>query len=240
MGKRSSMEKMPRDLYETTDPKALPPKFLEFIKGKTYAEPNCGSGQLINLIGDTARCMWASDIEPLAQSTSTEGLLGEFTRWDAMCLSKHELAGCDLIIGNPPYTKGVLLPMIDHFVSLKPTWLLLPADMAHNVYFSDYMKRCSRVVSVGRLFWFRSEWVTKTLAPDDPVLTKELAEKKWFWQRVFLMGDKPNSPLEYTGWWCPTRDKPTEHEFVRGTDNHCWYFWERGATEDTQTIFIGR
>jgi len=175
MSKRSSMEKMPRDLYETTDPKALPPKFLEFIKGKTYAEPNCGSGQLINLIGDTARCMWASDIEPL----------GDFTRWDAMCLSKHELARCDLIIGNPPYTKSVLLPMIDHFVSLKPTWLLLPADYMHNKYFSPSMARCSKVVSVGRLKWF----------------------------------------------------KDSKHT---STDNFCWYFWQKGAKDDTTTEFYGR
>jgi len=185
MSKRSSMEKMPRDLYETTDPKALPTKFLEFIRGKTYAEPNCGSGQLINLIGDTARCMWASDIEPLAQSTSTEGLLGEFTRWDAMCLSKHELSRCDLIIGNPPYTKSVLLPMIDHFISLKPTWLLLPASHMNNVYFAPYMERCSRIVSIGRLRWFKGSPHTST-------------------------------------------------------DDFCWYFWQKGATEDTQTIFYGR
>jgi len=162
VSKRSSFDKIPRDYYPTTDPKALPPKFLEFIKGKTYAEPNCGSGELINLIGDTARCMWASDIEPLAQSASTEGLLGKFTRWDAMCLSKHELARCDLIIGNPPYTKSVLLPMIDHFVSLKPTWLLLPADYMHNKYFSPYMARCSKVVSAGRLKWFKDSKHTST------------------------------------------------------------------------------
>ena len=104
----------------------------------------------------------ASDTEPLAQSASTEGLLGDFTRWDAMCLSKHELARCDLIIGNPPYTKSVLLPMIDHFISLKPTWLLLPADLMHNVYFAPYMENCSKVVSVGRLKWFKDSKHTST------------------------------------------------------------------------------
>jgi len=230
MGKRSDFDKIPRDYYPTIDPKALPPKFIEFVRGKTYAEPCCGEGDLVDLLMDISICRWESEIE----------YRGCGKVWDAMCLSKHELSKCDLIIGNPPYTKSVLLPMIDHFISLKPTWLLLPSDLMHNIYFAPYMKKCSKVVSVGRLFWFRSEWVTKTLAPDDPVLTKELTEKKWFWQRVFLIGDKPNPPLEYTGWWCPARDKPTEHEFVRGTDNFCWYFWEKGAKEDTQTIFYGR
>jgi len=230
VSKRSDFDKIPRDYYPTTDPKSIPPKFIEFIRGKTYAEPCCGEGDLVDLLMDISICRWESDIEDR----------GAGKVWDAMCLSKHELEKCDLIITNPPYTKSVLLPMIDHFISLKPTWLLLPSDLMHNIYFAPYMKRCSKVVSVGRLFWFRSEWVTKTLTPDDPALTTELTEKKWFWQRVFLMGDKPNPPLEYTGWWCPTRDKPTEHEFVRGTDNHCWYFWERSTTEDTQTIFYGR
>jgi len=147
MSKRSSFDKIPREYYPTTDPKAIPPKFIEFIRGKTYAEPCCGEGDLTELLMDISSCRWESDIE----------YRGCGKQWDAMCLSKNELERCDLIITNPPYSRDVLLPMIDHFISLKPTWLLLPADMMHNLYFGDYMRKCSKVISVGRICWFPKE-----------------------------------------------------------------------------------
>ena len=152
MSKRSSFDKIPRDFYATVDPKAVPQAFIGEVRGKTYAEPCCGAGDLVDLLMDVSVCRWESDIEDR----------GAGKLWDAMCLSKQELARCDLIITNPPYTKDVLLPMIDHFISLKPTWLLLPADMMHNLYFRDYMKKCSKVISVGRLKWFKESKHTST------------------------------------------------------------------------------
>lgn len=152
MSKRSSFEKIPRDFYPTTDPKAIPPKLVEFIRGKTYAEPCYGEGDLEDLLMDVSVCRWRSDIRKT----------GCCKLWDAMCLSKSEIARCDMILTNPPFSRDVLLPMIDHFVSLKPTWLLLPADMMHNRYFSPYMAKCSRVVSVGRLKWFKDSKHTST------------------------------------------------------------------------------
>lgn len=147
MSKRSTFEKKPKDFYPTTDPKAIPPAFRAFIQGRRYAEPCCGAGDLVDLLADIAICRWESDVE----------CRGAGKLWDAMSLSKNELEKCECIITNPPYTKEVLLPMIDKFISLKPTWLLLPADLMHNKYFSDYMKKCSRVISVGRLCWFPKE-----------------------------------------------------------------------------------
>jgi len=145
MSKRSSMPKVPKDYYPTRDPAAIPPKFVEFIRGKTYAEPCCGEGDLINLLFDYSLCAWASDIENRCAQGYTI---------DAMELSRDDVKNCECIITNPPFTKAVLLPMIDHFISLKDTWLLLPADLTHNKYFGPYMKKCSEVVSVGRICWF--------------------------------------------------------------------------------------
>jgi len=79
-----------------------------------------------------------------------------------MCLSEHELGHCDVIITNPPFSRDVLLPMIDHFISLRPTWLLLPAGYMHNRYFAPYMEKCSLVVSIGRLRWFKDSKHTST------------------------------------------------------------------------------
>lgn len=145
MGKRSNFEKIPRDFYGTTDPKAIPEKFMRLVRGKTFAEPCCGAGDLTELLVDIATCKWESDIEDRGAGKVR----------DAMSLTKEDLRQCDVIITNPPFTKSVLLPMIDHFMSIKPTWLLLPADMMHNVYFKEYVDKCTRIVSVGRLKWFK-------------------------------------------------------------------------------------
>lgn len=144
MGKRSSMEKVPKDYYPTSDPKALPPAFIKEVRGKPYAEPCCGEGHLVDLLADVATCKWESDLE----------WRGAGREKDAMGVTKENLSGCDLILTNPPYTRSVLLPMIDHFISLKPTWLLLPSDFMHNLYFGPYMAKCSKVISIGRLCWF--------------------------------------------------------------------------------------
>ena len=148
MSKRSSFKKVPKDFYATIDPNAIPPKLSEFVRGKSYASPCYGNCDLEDLLMDVAVCRWRSDIRNTVRSSKV---------WDAMCLSKNELERCDLIITNPPYSRDVLLPMIDHFISLKPTWLLLPADMMHNLYFGDYMRKCSKVISVGRICWFPKE-----------------------------------------------------------------------------------
>lgn len=145
MSKRSDFPKVEKDFYRTCDGKAIPPKLVEFIRGKTYCEPFYGQGDLEDLLMDIATCTWRSDIRETVGCSKV---------MDAMCLAKEDVDRCDLTISNPPYTKSVLLPLIDHLVSLKPTWLLLPADMVHNKYFVPYMKGCSKVISIGRLCWF--------------------------------------------------------------------------------------
>lgn len=153
MSKRSDFDKVPKDFYPTTDPKAIPPKLVEFIRGKSYAEPCYGEGDLEDLLMDVATCRWRSDIRETVGSSKV---------MDAMYLSKEDTARCDYIITNPPFSRDVLLPLIDHFVSLKPTWLLLPADYMHNVYFGEYIAKCRRVISVGRLKWFKDSKHTST------------------------------------------------------------------------------
>jgi hypothetical protein len=153
MSKRSDFEKVPKDFYPTTDPKAIPPKLVKFIRGKSYAEPCYGEGDLEDLLMDVATCRWRSDIRETVGSSKVV---------DAMCLSKEDIARCDYIITNPPFSRDVLLPLIDHFVSMKPTWLLLPAGYMNNIYFGPYMRKCSKVVSIGRIKWFKDSKHTST------------------------------------------------------------------------------
>ena len=148
MSKRSNFKKVDKEFYPTTDPKVMVPKFVSSIEGKTYAEPCYGEGDLEDMLMDVATCKWRSDIRNTV-ATSEE--------MDALEVTPYDVRECDLIITNPPFSKNVLLPLIDHFISLKPTWLLLPADYMHNLYFSPYMSKCSRVVSIGRVCWFPEE-----------------------------------------------------------------------------------
>ena len=40
-----------------------------------------------------------------------------------------------------------------HFFTLRPAWLLLDSDWMHTVQASELIKRCSKIVSVGRMKW---------------------------------------------------------------------------------------
>lgn len=176
MGKRSNFPKKDKDFYGTVDKKVLKDSFLGYIKGKTYAEPCYGHGDLEGLLLPYAQLRFKCDIRATNVACKVQ---------DALATTKEQVKDCDIIITNPPFSRDVLLPMIDHFISLKPTWLLLPADYMHNQYFKPYMEKCSRVVSIGRICWF----------PTD------------------------------------------EGKRVASTDNFCWYFWQKGATSDTYTVF---
>lgn len=157
MSKRSDFPKKDKDFYPTTDKKVLVPEFVRLIKGKTYAEPCYGYGDLEQLLMPSADLKFKSDIRVTVPATQVK---------DAMEVTRKDLADCDLIITNPPFTRSVLLPMIDHFISLKPTWLLLPADYMHNAYFRPYMDKCTYVVSIGRVCWFTSD-IGKRVASTD-------------------------------------------------------------------------
>lgn len=152
MSKRSDFIKIDKDFYPTTDPKAVEP-LVGPIRGKTYAEPCYGNGDLEELLMDVATCKWRSDIRKTVDSSVVKS---------ALDVTATDLKDCDLIVTNPPFTRSVLLPMLDHFISLKPTWLLLPSDLMHNTYFGPHMRSCARVISIGRLKWFKDSKHTST------------------------------------------------------------------------------
>ena len=145
MGKRSDFERKPRDFYptplEAVNPliKHLPSKFK-------FAEPCAGDGQLCrHLEHFGGECMWASDIEP-----QLDGIV----KSDYSEVGNLEVLESEYIITNPPWNRTLLHPMIDHFSLLKPTWLLFDADWAYTKQSVEYIKICSKIVSVGRIKWF--------------------------------------------------------------------------------------
>lgn len=148
MGKRSSFKRVEKDYYPTIDVRAwqaLKPHMPETF---TYAEPCYGEGHLSRMIeGDM---VYASDLE-------RDGIC-------ALTISEDDLNGADFIITNPPWSRNILHPMINHFRMLRPTWLLFDADWAHTKQSSEYMKYCEKIVSVGRLIWIEG---TKTSGKDN-------------------------------------------------------------------------
>ena len=44
--------------------------------------------------------------------------------------------------------------MIDHFSPMKPTWLLFDAEWHNTIQSIQYMEKCKKIVSVGRVMWF--------------------------------------------------------------------------------------
>jgi hypothetical protein len=149
MGKNSNYKvKRPRDYWPTVDPDCMVEPFVAAVRGKTYAEPCYGAGDLEDRLMDAATCKWRSDLEPQVPSA---------TQHNALYLTKDNLSGCDLIITNPPYHWSMLEPLLKHLPTLKPTWLLLPADFMHNKRSGPYMRNCAKVIAIGRMFWINGK-----------------------------------------------------------------------------------
>jgi len=145
LGKRSDFERKPRDFYPTPFA-AVEPLIRHLPQGFTFMEPCAGDGQLcrhLEYFGGT--CMWASDIEP-----QLEGIHQN----DYNELGENEVLESGYIITNPPWDRKMLHPMIEHFTSMRPTWLLFDADWAHTKQSAPYMEHCAKIVSVGRIKWF--------------------------------------------------------------------------------------
>ena len=68
-------------------------------------------------------------------------------------IGDKEVYESDFIITNPPWDRKLLHPMIEHFVSLKTTWLLFDADWMHTKQSRPFMSRCRKIISVGRVSW---------------------------------------------------------------------------------------
>jgi hypothetical protein len=135
MGKRSGFERREADFYPT--PRAAVAPLVPFLRGtRTFAEPCCGDGDLIrHLESFGLRCVYAGDIRQ-----------GQ----DALAVKSY---GGDAIITNPPFRRDWLMPMIEHFRVIAPTWLLNPADWSHTKYAASVMPTCSDIVSIGRVKW---------------------------------------------------------------------------------------
>ena len=150
MGKRSNFNRVERDFYPTPYQAIIP--LLPHLADKTlFAEPCCGNGALVkHLIKHGHYPYWMSDVEPIIE-------LG--VKADALSLTVP-LQQADCIITNPPWSRDILHPMIEHFMKQNVTWLLFDADWAHTRQSAELIRYCSRIVSVGRLKWIPDSKMT--------------------------------------------------------------------------------
>ena len=151
MGKRSSFERVERDFYPTPIEAVFPlSAHLADVSG--FYEPCAGDGRLSShLVSLGIEVRGQLDIEPMH---------GDVARGSAFDLCEDDLRGASHIITNPPWDRKILHPMIEHFSSMRPTWLLFDADWMHTKQSAQFMPRLRKIVSVGRVKWIPDSKMT--------------------------------------------------------------------------------
>ena len=146
MGKRSDFARIERDFYPTPPEAVLP--LLPHMEPETkFCEPCAGDGALVDhLTGAGHVCAWESDIAPQRPMMHADAL--------------HLTYLTGLIITNPPWDRKILHPMITHFRTQRPTWLLFDADWPHTRQSAPFMPFCRKIVSVGRVKWIPDSKMT--------------------------------------------------------------------------------
>ena len=146
MGKRSpgQFERKPRDFYPTP-PEAIQPLLPHLRRRARFIEPCAGDGRLIGYLQEYGHiCERAFDVEP--QDPCIEEMDARHYRGE---VSYHDR----LFITNPPWGRVVLHDLIISLSSVHPTWLLFDADWMHTSQARRYLRRCRKIVCVGRLKW---------------------------------------------------------------------------------------
>jgi hypothetical protein len=145
MGKRSAYPRHARDFYKTPIEAVAP--LLPHLSARTFAEPCCGDGALVrHLQSHGLQCSLASDIKPRGYGQQQDALSIAFVPQQFMT--------------NPPWSREILHGLIEHLSDLAPTWLLFDADWMHTKQAVPHLKRCSKIVSVGRVKWIAGTAMT--------------------------------------------------------------------------------
>ena len=155
MSKRNSkFERVGKDFYPTPY-EAVVPLFPHLPARKaTYYEPCAGQGDLIFHLNNHAICIGHSDLyeyEPKWNQDSSRLRDAATTQYDTTA---------DYFITNPPWDRKFLHPIIENLSNQKPTWLLFDADWMHTKQAIPLLKRCTVIVSVGRVKWFPESKMT--------------------------------------------------------------------------------
>ena len=145
MGKRSNYVRRERDFYPTPI-EAVRPLIPHLPDSFTYAEPCAGDARLAihidTLTDSNAIATWLSDIEPQDDGVEKIDALEVVVPYNT-----------EFIITNPPWDRKLLHPMIEHFATQRPTWLLFDANWMFTRQAIPYLKYCEKIVTIGRVKW---------------------------------------------------------------------------------------
>lgn len=173
MAKRSKFDRIPKDLYTTSDPRAFKALSPHLPAGVKYVE--CCAGPMELIIG-------LAQLRPDVQCVAAYDAVGwhrDVTLRDAtLPWTDEELNGADMFITNPPWTRKLMHAIIVALISTgRPVWLLFDADWAYTQQAIPYLQYCSKIVSIGRLKWFKNTkhdpmdnaaWYCFELSPETP------------------------------------------------------------------------
>ncbi len=136
MGKRSNFKRRANDNYPTYPVEAVQPLMPHLPVQTRYYEPCVGTGTLCKHLHDMGQhwLVGSSDIEKDAR----------------FALYEEDF---EYFITNPPWTRQLLHPIIENLSKQRPTWLLFDADWAHTRQAVPYLKRCEKIVAIGRIKW---------------------------------------------------------------------------------------
>lgn len=152
---KTSFERKEKDFYPTG---IKPLEVLEYYlpQNLTYCEPCAGAFDLIDNLTELRKdikCNASFDIIPRDI---------RITKKSALDIELDDVLNCDCFITNPPYKWEMFNPITEHLLTLKPVWYLIPADFMHNKRMIPFMKKCSKIVSVGRIKWYENSKATST------------------------------------------------------------------------------
>lgn len=151
MGKRSDFERVDKDYYRTTDPRAVRALLPHVKPHSKFCEPCAGDGVLVDQLSAANHiCFGAFDIEPRqtwideqdARTFMIDTIPTELREYDIDCF-----------ITNPPWSRPILHEIIVNLSDQRPTWLLFDADWMHTKQSVPYLPRLRKIISIGRLRW---------------------------------------------------------------------------------------
>jgi hypothetical protein len=136
---RRAMDKYPTP-YEAVEP-LIP--HLWRTKVKTFVEPCCDEGQLIeHLEKNDLVCVAKGDLDDENQT-------------DARSWSLEDFEGADACISNPPWERFTMTGIMQHQSTFRPSWFLIYSDWIFTKQSARLMnERCTDIVPIGRVKWF--------------------------------------------------------------------------------------
>ena len=147
MGKRSNFEKIDKDFYQTPL-NALEPLLPFLAPDITYCEPFVGAGAFVEALHH-----YRPDIT-LKSAYDIDPQVHYGVQKDFLDLNASDIKG-DMILTNPPWTRKLLHPFIQHCMDMGiETWFLFDMNWIATTQSRDLMRQyCTDVVPVGRLKW---------------------------------------------------------------------------------------